>query len=130
MTGIGSATQTIEIDPVRLMVTVKVSGLFTPEATLPCMMETRRAVQSLGSKVGQHVTLYDLSEIGPAPQETVDLLRMDFANPLTRHLGARRIAILTRSTLLRRQVDRVRASRPEIAVFSERGAAVDWLLAA
>ncbi len=112
------------------MLTVKVSGLFTPEAALPWMLETRRAVMSLGPDIGKHVTLYDLSEIGPAPQSTVDLLTRDFTNPLHRQLRARRIAVLTRSALLRRQIDRVRAVRPEMMVFAERSAAVGWLLEA
>ncbi|MEG3181017.1 hypothetical protein [Sphingomonas sp. LT1P40] len=121
-------TQTIEIDHVRRLVIVTASGFFTPEATHKATMETRRAIKSLGRDVGKHVTLYDMREVSAVPAETVDLMRMGFANPVYKPIWARKVAFVARSVLLQRQIDRIRESRPDIRIFTERDEALDWLL--
>lgn len=122
--------QEIEIDPARKLVVVKVIGFFSPDAAHAATWETRRAIQSLGDDVGRHLTLYDLSDAAPSSAETVDLIRLGFANPIYKPLWARKVAFCTRSPLLRRQIERIREARPDIGLFDTRGEAQAWLLAA
>ncbi len=120
--------QEIEIDRDRNLVVVKVVGFFSPEAAHRATMETRHAVQSLGDAVGRHLTLYDMTETAPSASETVELIRIAFANPIYRPLWARKVAFCTPSSLLRRQIERVRQARADIAIFDTRDAALAWLL--
>lgn len=121
--------QDIEIDRERNLVRVTLSGFFTPEVAHIATMEVRMAIQSLGSAAGQHVTLYDMREVKAAPNETVELLRMGFANPVYRPLWARKVAFVTASPLLRRQLDRIREARPDMVIYGDVDAALAWLLA-
>ena len=121
--------QEIEIDAGNKLVVVKVSGFFTADAAHAATWETRRAIQSLGPAVGEHVTLYDLVDAAPSTPETVELIRMGFANPIYRPLRARKVAFCARSPLMRRQVERIRTARPDIGIFKTREAARAWLLA-
>ncbi|ODP37019.1 hypothetical protein [Sphingomonas turrisvirgatae] len=123
------ARQEIEIDRERKLVVVTVTGYFSVEAAHRATMETRIAIQSLGAGVGQHLTLYDLSAAAPAAADTADLIRMGFANPVYRKLWARKVAFCTPSSLLRRQVERIREVRDDIGVFDTRAAALAWLTA-
>ncbi|MCP3729416.1 hypothetical protein M9978_03150 [Sphingomonas sp. MG17] len=123
------ARQEIEIDRDRNLVVVKVSGFFSPEAAHRATMETRYAIQSLGSAVGQHLTLYDMTETAPSTAETVELIRMGFANPVYRPLWARKVAFCSPSSLLRRQIERIREARADIGIFETRDEALAWLLA-
>ncbi len=121
--------QEIEIDRDRKLVVVKVVGFFSSEAAHRATMETRYAIQSLGDAVGQHLTLYDLTETAPVTVETVELIRMGFANPVYRRIWARKVAFCTPSSLLRRQIERVREVRADIGIFETRAEALAWLLA-
>jgi hypothetical protein len=123
------ARQEIEIDRDRNLVVVKVSGFFSPEAAHRATMETRYAIQSLGSAVGQHLTLYDMTETAPSTAETVELIRMGFANPVYRPLWARKVAFCSPSSLLRRQIERIREARADIGNIETRDEALAWLLA-
>lgn len=123
------ARQEIEIDRDRKLVVVKVFGFFSPEAAHRATMETRYAVQSLGSAVGQHLTLYDMTATAPAPAETVDLIRAAFANPIYHPIHARKVAFCSPSSLLRRQIERLREARGDIGIFEDREQALCWLLA-
>lgn len=122
------ARHSVEVDRVRLMVTVTASGFFTVEAAHEATMALRRAVQSLGRDVGRHATLYDLTGMAPVPAEAVELMRMGFANPVYRPIWARKVAWVTPSQLLRRQIDRVREARPDMRIFDTRDAAINWLV--
>lgn len=119
--------QTIEIDTQRKLVSVRISGFFLPEVAHAATWETRRAIQSLGTAMGQHVTLYDTTDTAPLPGETVELIRASFANPLYRPLWARRLAFCTPSALLKRQIERLREVRGDIGIFDDRGQALAWL---
>lgn len=124
------ARQDIEIDRDRSLVVVKVTGYFSPEAAHRATMETRMAIQSLGSAAGQHLTLYDMTHAVPTTADTVELIRMGFANPVYRKLWARKVAFCSASSLVRRQIDRLREVRPDIAIFDTRETAMAWLTAA
>lgn len=120
--------QEIEIDRDRNLVVVRVFGFFSLEAAHRATMETRYAVQSLGSAAGRHVTLYDMTEAAPSNGETVELIRMAFANPIYRSIWARKVAFCTPSSLLRRQIERLRQARADIAIFETREPALAWLM--
>ena len=120
--------QDIEIDRERNLVRVTLSGFFSPEVAHISTMEVRMAIQSLGSAIGQHVTLYDMREVKAAPNETVELLRMGFSNPVYRPLWARKVAFVADSPLLRRQLDRIREARPDMRIYADAEAALAWLL--
>jgi hypothetical protein len=91
--------------------------------------EVRAAVRSLGDVVGQHVTLYDFSQVPVVPQATLEQLRETFRNEAIRHLWARKLAIVTTTALGRLQAQRVKEVRPDIELFDNREAALAWLLA-
>ncbi|MBX3563216.1 MAG: hypothetical protein KF730_01440 [Sphingomonas sp.] len=122
--------QTIRIDRAHKLVEVHLSGFFTAEDAAWTGEELRAAILSLGLAPGEHVTLYDATELNVAPNATVEAVKSMFANPSVRPLWARKVAIITRSALARLQIRRLREARADIAIFAERDAAVDWLLAA
>lgn len=128
MTTPTGSRQHIEVDPARKLVIVTASGFFTPEATHAATMEMRAALRTLGAAVGQHVTLYDMRGVSASSNETVELLRMAFANPVYKPLRARKVAFVATSRLLRRQIDRVREARPDMRIYDDYDAALAWLL--
>lgn len=122
--------QTIHIDRARKLVDVHLSGFFTAEDAAWTGEELRAAILSLGLAPGEHVTLYDATELSVAPNATVEAVKGMFANPSVRPLWARKVAIVSKSALARLQLQRLREARADIAIFGERGEAIDWLLAA
>jgi hypothetical protein len=122
--------QDIHIDRARRLVDVRVSGFVTAEDASWLGEDVRAAIRTLGDDVGQHVTLYDVSDVGVAPGATVDIVKGMFAHPQVRPLWARRVAIVARSALSRLQLQRLREARSDIAIFENREAALDWLFAA
>ena len=118
----------VEVDPARKLVTLTMSGVISPEDAAWMAEEVRAAVRSLGDAVGQHVTLYDFSDVPVVPQATLEQLRETFRNPAIRHLWARKLAIVTTTALGRMQAQRVRAVRGDIELFDDREAALAWLL--
>lgn len=119
----------VEVDPGRKLIVLTMSGVISPEDAAWMAEEVRAGVRSLGSAVGQHVTLYDFSDVPVAPQATVEQLCETFRNDAIRHLWARKLAIVTTTALGRMQVARVKEVRPDIEIFQDRAAALAWLLA-
>ena len=120
----------ITIDRTTLLVDMRLSGFFTPDVAQAATAALRDAVRTLGPRIGQHVTLYDATSLQVSPKDTIDYVQLGWADPAIRHLWARRVAYCTPSALTRMQASRLRQSRPDIGVFSERGAALAWLLEA
>lgn len=121
--------QHIHIDRANRLVDVRVSGFVTAEDASWLGEDVRAAIRTFGEDVGQHVTLYDVSKLSVAPGETIDIVKEMFVNPHVRPLWARKVAIVTRSALGRLQAQRLRDARSDIAIFEDREAARDWLLA-
>ncbi|HEX8300597.1 hypothetical protein [Sphingomonas sp.] len=119
----------VSVDHGRRLVDVRLAGFFSPQTASVAAEEVRAAIGSLGNVPGEHVTLYDVSEVQIAPGPTIELLQETFRNPAYRHLLAKRVAFVTPSALARLQLQRVRQDREDIAIFDKRGAALDWLLA-
>lgn len=122
-------SHSIEVDRRRKLVDVRISGILMPEDVAWVGEEIREAVRSLGSGAGQHVTLYDLSGLQAATAASVDMIRETFANPVVRNLWSRKLAVVAPSALIRMQAHRVREARPDLMVFDDRAAALEWLLA-
>lgn len=120
---------TIHIDRAHLLVDMRLSGFFTPEIAADATQALRTAVRSLGSAIGQHVTLYDATDLKVSPAETIAHVQSNWADPAIRSLWARRVAYCTPSALTRMQAMRLRRSRPDIGVFATREDALAWLLA-
>jgi hypothetical protein len=99
----------VEVDPDRKLVTLTMSGIVSPEDAAWIAEEFRAAIRSLGDDVGDHLSLYDFSDV---PVATVEQLRATFANPTIRNLWAHKLAIVTSTALGRMQAQRIREVRP------------------
>jgi hypothetical protein len=119
----------IRVDAGLKLVEVKLAGLVTPEDAQWIGEEVRAAVRSLGADVGQHVTLYDASEVPVVPGATITQLQQTWVNPEVRNLWARKVAYVVGSVLGRLQINRLREARDDIAIFDNRADALEWLLA-
>lgn len=118
----------VTVDRANNLVEVKMNGFFSVEDGSWLGEDVRSAVRSLGSAVGQHLTLYDATDMTVQPTATVDAMVATFSNPTVRSLWARKVAFVSKSTLLRMQIQKLLAVR-EIGIFEDRGAALKWLLA-
>lgn len=123
-----SIAHNVTVDPARKLIILTMSGVISPEDGAWMGEEVRAAVRSLGDAAGQHVTLYDFSDVPVVPQATLEQLRETFRNEAIRHLWARKLAIVTGTALGRMQAQRVKEVRPDIELFEDRKAALDWLL--
>ena len=120
----------IVIDRQRLIVFARVTGFLETAAIKQITVDMRNAARTLGSAMGQHDFLYDLTDTKVGDQATVDTLYTLMADQTTRHLWAHRIAFFTSSALLTLQLQRVCTARPgRIALFSDRRNATAWLYA-
>ena len=124
-----SIAHNVTVDPAKKLVILTMSGVISPEDGAWMGEEVRAAVRSLGAAVGQHVTLYDFSDVPVVPLATLEQLRETFRNASIRYLWARKLAIVTKTALGRLQARRVKEVRPDIEVFDDRDAALAWLLA-
>lgn len=118
----------VRVDRERLLVDVTMSGFFTAEDIGWAGEQVRAAVQSLGAAAGRHVTLYDVSGMKVMDAEGLASLQRAILNPAVRPIWARRIAYVAVEALQRMQVRRMMALREGTALFSDRQAALDWLL--
>lgn len=122
--------QIIQIDHARKLIDVRIAGFVTAEDAGWMGEEVRAAILSLDAEPETHVTLYDVTGLSVAPQETIEAVKSMFANPEVRPLWARKVAIVTKSALGKMQFRRLREARGDIAIFTERGEAIEWLFAA
>ncbi|RYE01793.1 MAG: hypothetical protein EOP61_10250 [Sphingomonadales bacterium] len=120
--------QSIRIDRAHKLIEVRVGGFVTPEDASWLGEQVREAVRAFGDDIGQHVTLYDASDVPVVPPATVELLQQTFANPTVRQLWARKVAFVVGTALTRMQARRLREVRPDIGIFDDRKSAIDWLL--
>lgn len=122
--------QIIQIDHARKLIDVRIAGFVTAEDAGWMGEEVRAAILSLDAEPETHVTFYDVTGLSVAPQETIEAVKSMFVNPEVRPLWARKVAIVTQSALGKMQFRRLREARGDIAIFTERGEAIEWLFAA
>ncbi|WP_066800299.1 hypothetical protein [Sphingomonas soli] len=120
--------QSIRVDRAHKLIEVRIGGFVTPEDASWLGEQVREAVRSFGDDIGQHLTLYDTSDVPVVPPATIELLQQTFANPTVRQIWARKIAFVVGTALTRLQAQRLREVRPDIGIFDDRKSAIDWLL--
>jgi len=119
----------VKLDRTRKLVELRMSGVVGPESAAWIGEEFRAAICELGDDVGDHLSLYDFSDVPVVPVATVEQLRATLTNPAVRKLWARKLAIVTSTALGRLQAQRIREVRPDIGLFDTRDAALEWLFA-
>lgn len=120
----------IHIDHDRALVDVRVSGFHTRTEARAVTEDVRAAIRTLGDRIGQHVTLYDVTSVEIASGDTIEMLQSSWDEPEARRLWARKVAYCTPSALGRLQVARMKDARADIEVFANRADAIAWLTAA
>jgi len=120
-----SAEYSIQIDPSRDLVRIRMSGFFAPEDIEDFLAARRDAHARLTCRRNAHLTLNDIREMKIQSQEIVDAFRAMLAAPDYR---SRRLAFVVSSTLARSQLGRALGGR-DARCFEDPAAAEAWLLA-
>lgn len=120
----------VVLDRSHAMLNVTADGFVTASDIAAAADRLHAAIRSLGDRVGHHVTLYDLTRLQVARGDVLDGFAVFFVDPRYRAIWARRVAFVTASPLVARQMARIRQQRPDIDVFTTRPAAIAWLLQA
>lgn len=118
----------VTLDRSRKLVDLRMSGVVSTEDAAWIAEDFRRAVRELGDDVGDHLSLYDFSDVPVVPVATLEHLCATLTNPAVRPLWARKLAIVTSTALGRLQAQRVKQVRPDIGLFDSREEALEWLL--
>ncbi len=120
-----SAEFSIDIDPSRDLVRIKMHGLFTPEDIQRFLGERRVAHRGLSCGPNRHLTLNDLRTMKIQPQQSVVAFREMLADPVYR---SRKLAFVAAPTLARSQLMRALNGR-EAKCFEDIASAETWLFA-
>lgn len=118
-----SAEYSIEVEPNRDLVRIRMGGFFSAE-DIEGFLEVRRvAHRDLRCGPNQHLTINDIRDMKIQSQEMVDAFRDLLADPLYR---SRRLAFVVGPTLARTQVVRALANR-SARIFEDFWSAEAWL---
>lgn len=118
-----SAEYSIEVEPQRDLVRIRMGGFFEFE-DIEGFLEARRvAHRALTCGRNQHLTINDIRDMKIQSQEIVDAFREMLADPLYR---SRRLAFVVSATLARTQVGRALANR-QARIFEDFWSAESWL---
>ncbi len=120
----------VVVDRPRAMVALTAEGYVAQADVMTAAGQLHAAIRSLGERAGKHLTLYDLSDAKVAAGPALEAFAAFFTDPRYRPIWARRVAFVTTSTLLTRQMARIRLDRPDMEVFDTRAKAIAWLLEA
>lgn len=118
------------VDRSHALVNVVADGFFGEEELTHGVQQLHAAIASLGHRAGHHVTLYDLLGLKVVHGPVLARFASYFSDPVYRPIWARRVAFLTTSALVLRQMSRVVQGRADMALFDRRVDAIAWLLAA
>jgi hypothetical protein len=119
-----SAEYSIQVDPSRDLVRIRMSGFFTPADVEGFVVARAEAHRALTCRRNAHLTLNDIREMKIQSQEIVDAFRAMLAAPDYR---SRRLAFIVSSTLARSQLGRALANR-HAQCFEDPAEAERWLL--
>jgi hypothetical protein len=118
-----SAEYSIEVEPSRDLVRIRMGGFFERE-DIEGFLEARRvAHRELTCGRNQHLTINDIRDMKIQSQEIVDAFRDMLADPAYR---SRRLAFVVSATLARTQVVRALADR-RARIFEDFWSAEAWL---
>ncbi|MCW3847064.1 hypothetical protein OF829_07415 [Sphingomonas sp. LB-2] len=118
-----SAEYSIEVEPQRNLVRIRMGGFFTLE-DIEGFYEVRRiAHRELTCGRNEHLTINDIRDMKIQSQEIVDAFRELLADPAYR---SRRLAFVVSPTLARTQVVRALANR-QARIFEDFWSAESWL---
>ncbi|NIJ65416.1 hypothetical protein FHR20_002378 [Sphingomonas leidyi] len=120
-----SADFTIDVDPARDLVRIRMGGFFTSADIDAFLAERARAHAQLTCGPNRHLTLNDLRDMKIQAQESVEMFRAMLADPAHR---SRRLAFVIGRTLARTQLQRA-LDRRIARCFDDPWAAEAWLFA-
>jgi hypothetical protein len=118
-----SAEYSIEVEPTRDLVRIRMGGFFELEDIAGFLEVRRIAHRELTCGRNQHVTINDIRDMKIQSQEIVDAFREMLADPAYR---SRRLAFVVSATLARTQVGRALANR-RARIFEDFWSAESWL---
>jgi len=117
----------IEIEPLRGMLRISMTGMFMLADVRAFADARREAHRALGLAKNAHLTLNDVRQMIIQPQDTVGAFYEMLADPAYR---SRRLAFVTAPTLVRGQLLRALDGRDDARCFSDPAQAELWLLEA
>lgn len=118
---------TIDIERESRLITIRLTGVPSPEDVGWIAEEVRAAILTLGPDAGGHRALYDARGVHVLPQATADFVLKNFADTERTH-GAHRLAFVGSTMLTRLQIRRIVEVRPGAMLFDDVEAARAWLL--
>lgn len=119
----------VRIDRINRLVEQRVGGVPDVAEVEASGAAMRKAVRSLGTKPGAHVSLYDLSELGPVGDDTIACALRQWSDPRFTCVKARKVALVVPSAVARMKFAVPTGSRDNMALFATRTEAMRWLFA-
>ena len=117
----------IRIDRINKLVEQRIAGTLDLAEVEESGAAMRRAVRSLGTAPGAHLSLYDCSDMGLVGEEVVASAFRQWNDPRFSCVRARKVAVVVPSPLTRMRTADDSKSRPNMRMFAERGEAMRWL---
>ena len=106
------------------LLSVQLLGFFSIEQMAVLRTELASAIDRLDRGPGKHMSIYDISECKIQSQDVVNAFR---SMSDAKHVGARRLAVVTGGSLMRMQLSRILVGR-DTRVFNDKEDARRWLL--
>jgi hypothetical protein len=120
-----TADFTIDLDPARRLMTVRMSGFYTLADVQRYADAVREATAKLGGAPEDQRMINDITEMKIQSQEIVEAFRRFMGDP---RYSRRRVGFVVTSTLARQQLQRTIGSR-EARVFTDIADAERWVFA-
>ncbi len=117
----------VTVDKSHTMVCMTASGYMSMEQVRDAAADLHAAIRSLGPHAGNHLTLYDFSEVMVVTGPVLERLARYFTDDDMQTLQARRVAFVCKSALLTLQLKRIQ--HDHMRIFVDRKEATAWLLA-
>ena len=121
-----SVKYSIRADRACGLIRITMSDLLTLDDVAGFYAERARAHAELGLPRNMHMTLNDVRDLKILPQPTLAAFVEMLADP---EYHSRKLAFVVGPTLVRGQVMRAIAGRPNVSCFAEMVGAEEWLLA-
>ena len=112
-------------DEARKLMTVTMAGFLTPEDATSCAVQVQTSAAAMGWRTGEFLLLVDSLESSVQAQPVIEAFQAGIA---ASSLRARKIAVLSTSSLARMQTKRI-VSGKVAAMFETRADAEEWLFA-